>query len=677
MITKTGGIARNKAFFGLHFDLHPNASDTELGADLSQENLGQLLKRVGPDYVQYDCKGHAGYTGYATQIGWTAPGIVNDSLAMWRKVTRENDVKLLVHYSGVWDIVALKHNPQWAVVNTDGKPDPNASSTFGPYVRQLMIPQLKEVCEKYDLDGAWIDGDCWAARLDWSPAALAAWKEQTGLDEAPKCRGEPHWRRWKDFHRQQFEKYLVEWIDALHQFDQSLQITSNWMYSTFAPKPVIAKVDFLSGDYSANLSVDRARVEARYLSNSNMPWDLMAWGFVWNGDSSYPTNYKTALHLQQEISQTLMQGGGVQVYYSPTRRGYIVPEIIDTMEQVSQFCRARQKICFKSTTIPQVALLCSTEGTMELSDSVFAPWGVIEEVEGVLHALLESQLSVDLLAEHQLQDTLQNYPLLVLPDWPSLTDDFRRQVVNYVEQGGALLLLGARVAKLFEQHLGASVTIAPEPPLEPAPEPGQPAAPPKPDPRLRTFFLHHEQYSTIVSGLWADVQLRDAQPLAQCHPTRDTRRGGQVAGTIKPLGKGKIAAIYGPISRAYMQNHHPVLRRLISQWVSKLFAEPMVQVKSPSGVEIALRKSAAGKMCLHLLNTQGMPVAPNRAVIDIIPPAGPIEIQWRLPVKPKRMRWLPDAKRIKWSYQDGVAHISIGQLEIHGVLVAELPKQPK
>ncbi len=97
-----------------------------------------------PDYVQYDCKGHAGYTGYPTQVGCPSPGIVRDSLELWRKITREHGVGLYIHYSRVWDAVAVEHHPEWARVDADGKPDECMTSTFGPYVEELMIPQLKE-----------------------------------------------------------------------------------------------------------------------------------------------------------------------------------------------------------------------------------------------------------------------------------------------------------------------------------------------------------------------------------------------------------------------------------------------------------------------------------------------------------------------------------------------------
>ena len=63
-----------------------------------------------------------------------------------------------------------------------GRAEPLATSTFGPYVDELMIPQLREVVERYDIDGVWVDGDCWGAELDWSEPAVAAWRAQTGTE---------------------------------------------------------------------------------------------------------------------------------------------------------------------------------------------------------------------------------------------------------------------------------------------------------------------------------------------------------------------------------------------------------------------------------------------------------------------------------------------------------------
>jgi hypothetical protein len=175
----------------------------------------------------------------------------------------------------------------------------------------------------------------------------------------------------------------------------------------------------------------RTRVEASYLASTGMPWDLMAWGFDKGKDVGW--SIKPAEHLEQEAA-------------------------------VAEFCRVRQEASHKSTTVPQVALLLSSESFWDKSDAVFAPWGdVFTELEGALHALLNLHYSVDILAEHQLQPRLREFPLVVIPDSPKLIPEFRKALPDYVEQGGNLLLLGEKCARLFEPALGVSFEGAPEP----------------------------------------------------------------------------------------------------------------------------------------------------------------------------------------------------------------------
>ena len=326
-LPRTTPLARKDAFFGLHFDLHPQATDTSLGADISEANIRDLLERVKPDFVQYDCKGHAGWAGYPTAVGWASPGIVKDSLAVWRKATRDVGVGLYIHYSGVWDSKAVAEHPDWARIDANGTPRSQRHERLRPLRRRAPHPPAQrgraEVRPRRRLGRRGVLGGParLVARGPWRPGRrrrAIGTPRRTG----PTRAGSPG----KMFHRRAFERYLAHWIDAVHASNPALQLTSNWMYTTFAPKPVEAKLDFLSGDYSPSLSVDRARVEARYLASTGMPWDLMAWGFDKGQDLAW--SIKPAEHLMQEASVVLMQGGGFQIYHTPTRSGYIVEPII-------------------------------------------------------------------------------------------------------------------------------------------------------------------------------------------------------------------------------------------------------------------------------------------------------------------------------------------------------------
>lgn len=668
-------VSRKDAFFGIHFDLHAGPHDTELGADLTEEMIARLLERVQPDYVQQDCKGHPGYASYPTKVGRPAPGIVKDALALWRKVTRAHDVGLFIHYSGVIDRAAVAAHPDWAALTAEGEPDPRgATSTFGPYVDELLIPQLKEVFERYDLDGAWVDGECWGTVPDYSPRAQEAWRHITGYTEVPRSPEDPHWHAWLEFNRAQFEAYLTHYLDALHAFKPDVEITSNWMYTGFAPRSVTAPIDFISGDYSAQDSVNSARLEARYIASTGMPWDLMAWGFSWWPDRGRRhRSHKPAVHLQQEASVVLSQGGGFQVYYQPTRAGWVPEHIIETLGEVSDFCRARQAVSHKTETVPQVALLLSSVAFYDKTDAVFRAWeGEHDALHGTLHALLEAGYSVDVLAEHQIADMLDAYPVIVLPEVHTLDPAFRAALVDYVKHGGSLLLIGAETAQLFADELDVVLDGEPEERTDYVVGDVQPDLP---TPRL----------TGMLNGRWQPVKLRSGRVLAYRYPTFDLRKGGVPAASLNTLAqerpdlswrerrhlpRGRIAAIYGPLGSVFLETHTPQLRELLRSVMRELFPEPMVEIEGPPCVDLAVRRKDH-TLLVHLINTAGMQVASAYTIRDAISAVGPLTLKVRLPEAPAAVSRAPEGEELAHTWEDGVLTVTVPELPIHGVIVIE------
>src|ERR1019366_759508 len=273
--------------------------------------VSHLLESVRPDFIQYDSKGHPGYLAFPSDTGMSAPGIVKDSLAIWRRVTAAHGVALYNHFSGVWDGLAMTRHPEWARLGPDGKRHALETSLYGPYERGLMIPELTEVALKYDLDGSWVDGDCWAVNLDYCEAAQRMFREKTGIETLPKKPEDKGWNEFLEMQREQFRQYVARYADALHRAKPGFQITSNWMYSTYEPEHPTVPLDYLSGDLADKAAVRQARIQARYLSRCGKPWDLMSWGFESNEQFAHQSA-KPAVELEQEAAIVLAQGGAYQ-----------------------------------------------------------------------------------------------------------------------------------------------------------------------------------------------------------------------------------------------------------------------------------------------------------------------------------------------------------------------------
>jgi len=642
-------VLRRDAFYGVHFDLHPTKADQELGADLDPENIEKLLTRARLDYVHYDCKGHPGIVGYPNpKVGWAAPGIVNDSLAAWREATRRHGVSLLVHYSGLLDEATVEHHPDWAARDAAGNRDKSLVSIFSPYVAELMLPQLKEAVSRYDLDGVWSDGDCWAAKWDYSTTSVATFQRETGITSAPLKRGEPHWDEWKAFNRRQVENYIRAWIDPLHEFKPGIQLTSNWMYASFAPKAIETNVDFLSGDLSGTGSVDNARFESRVLASTGKPWDLMSWGFSNGPGGSHLL--KPVQQLQQEAASILALGGGYEVYYQPTRRGYLVDAVIEAIGQVGDFCRAREEWSHHTTPVPQVALLLSSESLWDRMDSVYSSHGQYNALQGALHALLESHYSVDVLAEHQLEPVISQYPLVAIAQAHKLKPDFKERVLQYVRGGGKLLLLDWDSAKVFSVELGTKAAG---------------------DPEVLTAELTTTAGLVPVHGPWQRVEKGSAEVLASRYPTRDTRTSESIAATVVSMGKGQIAAVYGPISQSYYDTHHPALREWIGALAKRLFPQPMLEVDAPPSVDVALRKTHDGSTVVHLMNFAETPRGARNIAVDEVPTVGPVTVKLRQDAKPQSVSLQPGTEQVEWDWSGGVATVKVPTLHIHSVVVVK------
>ena len=640
-------LKRADSFLGIHFDFHAGADCTEIGKNTTREMIESVLDQVHPDYIQVDCKGHPGLSSYPTKVGNQAPGFVGDPLRLIRQVTAERGVGLYMHYSGVWDSQAIRLHPDWAAINADGKPNPNATSFFGPYADKLLIPQLCELAGDYGVDGAWVDGECWASVPDYGPAALKAFREATGIETVPRGPADAGWYLFLQFNRDAFRKYLRHYITEVKRVQPEMQLCSNWAFTDHMPEPVSAPVDFLSGDYSPEDSVNSARLSARYLARQDKPWDLMAWSFA-RVPGEPAARQKSAVQLEREAAAVLALGGGFQAYFTQRRDGSIKLDQMPVMAEVAKFCRARQAICHHAVPVPQVALVYSTAAHYREINGLFSR--DLSKLNGTLQALLENQQSVEVVGEHHLAGRLADYPLIVIPECEYLDPEFKQALVGYVQGGGNLLLVGPKSAALFQSELGIT--------LERQPQGGN-------------RYLEHGGALVSAKGQTQTVNLGPkAEAFGRLHEANDLNSPAHPAASITSLGSGKIAATYFAFSRAYLANRSDVARQYLGDLAHQLFAKPMVEVKGSTQVDVAVNR-IGGRLAINLVNTAGPHADMKAPIHDSIAPIGPLKITIRTDKAPSKITVEPGSQPIAFETQAGETRLTLSRLDIHSVIVVE------
>ncbi len=637
--TQPPRLKRADSFLGIHFDMHARKDCTAIGQNTTRAMIESVIDQVKPDYIQIDCKGHPGLSSYPTTVGHRAPGFVGDQLALWRQVTAEHGVALYMHYSGVWDEEAIRQHPDWAAINADGKPHAHATSLFGPYVDRLLIPQLRELADVYRIDGVWLDGECWGAVPDYSPAAMAAFRSATGIQATPCSAQDAGWQEFHAFHREAFRRYLRHYIAELKRTNPDLQLCSNWAFSDHMPEPVSAPLDWLSGDYDKDDSVNSARFSARYLARQGKPWDLMAWSF---SGPKHGRSVKSVPQLQREAACVLSLGGGFQAYFKQRRDASVQLDQMPLMAEVASFCRARQPFCHRSMPVPQVALLFSTANQHRRCNGLYQRDLTLER--GTLQALLESQQSVEVLGEHTLTGRMAEYPLIVVPECDHLEPAFRDELAAYARNGGSLLLIDGRSAALFAAELGLTWDG---------------------ETQERTATLDLEGAREAVTSRLRPVRVVQGRTVGTL---TDATGVAHPAATVMPCGQGRIAAIFLPFSKDYRQRRPPVARALFTSLVRELFPAPLVTVTGSPDVDVVVSRQDQ-RLTVQLVNTAG-PHATEPIVMDV-PPVGPLEIAIRLPQAPRRIVLEPGAEVLPVTWRDGVARVTVQRLDIHRILIID------
>lgn len=648
-------LRRADSFLGIHFDFHAGNDCREIGKSVTPEMIAAVIDRVKPDYIQVDCKGHPGISSYPTKVGHPAPGFDKDALRIFRDVTAAKGVALYCHYSGVLDAEAVRRHPDWAAVSSEGRiggEDGRVISVFGPYVDELMIPQLKELSDCYQIDGVWIDGECWGTERDYRPTVAEKFFQETGIQSLPRTPSDPHWFDFLQFCRQGFRRYVEHYVTELHRHNPQFQLASNWAYSSFMPEPVTIDVDFLSGDVVPNDPVNAARLESRILAQQGKPWDLMAWSFTinWSDPGGFQSP-KSVVQLEQEAAVVLSQGGGFQVYFNQNRDASINLSDMEVMAKAAEFCRARQAYCHKAISIPQIGLILSTEAYYRKLVKLFqAAHGELDPLKGILRMLLESQLVVDVVMEHHLAQNIERYPLLIWPEWETVSPEFKERLLTYVENGGKLMVIGPNACRLFQPELQVQWLDSLE---------------------ERVNYLMNEGKIASIKSPSRRVKLADAaRAFGTIYTNRRSAGEHFPAASIGKLGKGCIAGVYLNMGDRYLNGKVTVARDFLAGLVNELFPDPLVKVHGTHQVDVAANR-LGNTLLIHLINTSGPHDNANVYVYDEIPPAGPLTVSLRLPQKPNQVLLQPSKQKIKTDYRNGILTAVIPKLELYEILVVE------
>ena len=576
----------NKRFFGLHIDLHATQEDTQLGKNVNEKLVETLIETGKPDFIQYDCKGHVGFLAYPESkvsvcAGDNGKNIQKDSIRIYRDVTRRYGVDLLMHFSGIWDMQAMKEHPEWAALDREGKPIEGFSSLWGDYCEKRMIPQMKEIIDKYDVDGFWVDGECWALQFDYCEEAKKIFTQRYGNVAIPSRPGEPLFKEWGDVHRDQFFVYLKKWMDAIHAYKPGIMLISNWLYTNFLMEdPRRLEVDQVSGDFDPVYSTYAAEFSARIMEMNRIPWDLMSWSAVWihANDSTYP---KGISQILQEAAVCLSHGGGYQLYLHPDRHGGIAEYFIRMFGEVSKFCHARKEYCFESDTIAQIGILADNTTHYHSSDTPGNCHAVnaMLNARGALEMFTSAGFSCDIIPEFAIAEKAPEYPVLIVPESDCMTRETIDAIKDKLAAGGRVIMIGVECCRRFLAEYGIKTSVVEVPP--------------------KSFIHCNGEYILIKKNrLEFSGEYQTLFRYAPCYVAEENELHDIVVEYA--LGGGVLICIGANLASEYALLRQHVAYQLAEQLAERIFV-PLVKIEKNPHAELVLRRKN-NKRYMNVIN---------------------------------------------------------------------------
>jgi hypothetical protein len=439
---------------------------------------------------------------------------------------------------------------------------------------------------------------------------------------------------------------LPNYIHVAHQANPDFKITSNWSFSSMMPEKVDVPVDFLSGDVAGSNSLYSSAFESRCLALQGKPWDLMSWSFAWKNDQKAT---KSVIQLEQEAAEVLAMGGGFQTYWQQNSDGTPEPYQFGKMAELIRFSNKRKEFCYDAKIIPQIGLLFSTYAWKRKPVSGLYSAHSQEALKGSLNMLLDSQLPVEILMDHQLPERINDYPVLILPEWDNIDPLQKEELLKYVNNGGNLIITGAKATDTFAEPLGIEKT---------------------------TGFLKD---SLIFAGIDDQILLlrsdfKQVSPLPGTQSIGNQYRQDDLRfkehnplATIRSLGKGKIAGIYLNMGGFYVRNKNLLMPALIKSILKNMNVNLLSTVSGSRNVhQVLARKN--GKTYVHLINTSGPHDNPNVLVYDEVPALPNITVNIRASTAPKTVTLQPENQILKYKYNNGNISITVPSIEIHSIL---------
>ncbi|WP_086981347.1 alpha-amylase family protein [Vibrio aphrogenes] len=657
----------------IHLDFHTSELISDIGEQFSKKQFQEALQMAKVNSINLFAKCHHGWCYYDTQVGQKHPHLKFDLLQQQIEACHEIGVRAQGYITVGWSAKDAQEHPEWVVKDKQGRsvrsgPDitPDIASgelplpfcswdmltPEGDYL-ELILNHVKELTERYDLDGYWFDIVPVQHTRNFSASRVQEMKA-LGLNPDNPLDAE-------EFHIEQMEKFMQGANDIILNHNPNASIFYNW---------------------TTHFSIKEG---LKYkLERFNTKFDLEDLPTTWDGYDLFPLRVKYYANYDKEC---VAMSGKFHTAWGEFG-GFKHKEAI--LYEAASMVAFGAKVNFGDQLHPS--------GKMDLStyENIGYAYDYVEKIEdygvggdhiastglwfannqkhdeGTVKMLLENQVNF------VIANNLADWSLLeviILSGGVNLTKEEVQKIQDFLDNGGKLLVMGKGAldpeSEQFYFDLGADYIGEAE------------------------FDIDYTVVSDALSENLVKTPFLNYLPSLKVKPHRDTevlaylrepyfnRRINaysshqhtpyrlENADHPSVIRKGNIVFITSPLGQSYFDHGARVHRELFFNCLELLRTNPLMAVKLPSSGRVnLLHQPNHNRYVAHVL--YGTPHQRGEAqVIEDLLPIYNTLIKLNLPKPIKKVYCIPDGQPVNFEYKNGGLEAIIPEFRMHTALVME------
>ncbi len=654
--------------------------------DFDAEKAADMFADAGVQMLSFFAKCWAGYSYYPTELGTVHPGLDRDFTGELTRALKKRGIRTIIYFMLGMERRHQQSHPDW-IRNTaldESAPDVQSANMMcfrSPYVDEIGLPQMKEIIERYEPDGFFID--IINQQFMQSVCRCKYCRESYAKDvggEIPENDNDPKafaYRKWTNEFLESFIHKLYSYVQRVRP-EVTLINNYTWMMRyPVTPPPFVKHITWDTpvpevGNFAWNFSL-----EARYLTSlPDITWSCMnTRGNTWG---EYSLREPEA--FMSECATLLASGGATYLSDIPYPHGNPDPAVMKVFSDVNKRTEELEPWLNGIEQVKEVAVLHSADSVWSKAPMIptpsWIPGPAYHSVCGAHKALCEGHIQFEIINSETLLSSLDNYRVLILPDQAIISEAEERKIREFVRNGGKILATGETGVRDDNNEVLRKMALADVFGIDSQ----------KPSGTANCYLRMSEEDDKYgipamdiqVVGAYARLRVNSAKTLIELVPPYETISVGMPPPALAPEGPGMTINKFGSgtacycaarLFEAYYRKSTPLLQKLAMWMIDRLLPEAertIVLANTPGNVEMFYSKRSDGCF-VHLVNYSGDKRETGVPQTRDFTTVHGINVKLKIEKKPEAVLAIPCRTAIRFSYTGGHLEFEAHPLKIHDV----------